>query len=205
MQIHDVVQGEQEWFDLRVQYPLTASKAQAIASAGKGLETLCFEKMCEKYSSAEPERYSGKDTERGNELEAQARTIYELETGVDVQQVGFVTNESISSVGGASPDGLVGEEGLVEIKCHNDAKHFAKILEMKETGSFKIDSAYVWQMQMQMLFTGRKWCDMVAFNPNYKDSILIVRVNEDKQAQAKIIAGLKIGEEILQGIESKMK
>lgn len=201
MQIHkDITQGSPEWFELRLKYPLTASEAQAIGNQGKGLETLCWEKMAQKYSSADKEQYSNKDLERGKELEPQAISLYELETGNKVETVGFVTNEEISKVGGASPDGLVNEDGLIEVKAFADTKHFKAVIDFKKTGKFEIESQYVWQMQMQMLFTGKKWCDFVAYNPNYKQSLLIQRVEADEEKQKDIIEGLKKGEIIINEI-----
>ena len=123
MKIHDVIQQSDEWFALRLQYPLTASNAQAIGNNGKGLETLVWTVLADKHSIAEKERFSNKDTERGNELESQARAIYEMEYKLTVQEAGFVTNDKISKVAGASPDGLVEDDGLLEIKCFDDAKH----------------------------------------------------------------------------------
>lgn len=202
MQLHNVEQGTSEWFTLRLKYPLTASEAQAIGNQGKGLETLCWEKLAEKYSSGEKERFGNEHTERGQELESQARDLYELETGRKVEKVGFVTNEAISSLGGASPDSLVDDDGLIEIKCFADTKHF-KCIAGGET--FTIESAYLWQMNMQMLFTGRKWCDFVAYNPNYSKSLLIQRVYADSVMQEKIIMGLKAGERIISEIEAKLK
>jgi hypothetical protein len=202
--VHSVEQGSPEWFELRLKYPLTASEAQAIGNQGKGLETLVLEKMAEKYSNAVKENYSNKDLERGKELEPLAREMYELETGNKTEIIGFVTNEKISKVGGASPDSF-SEEGLMEIKCFNDTKHFQLMLESKKTGTFKIEPQYIWQMQMQMLFTERKWCDLVAYNPNYEKSLLIQRVVEDKVMQEKIKVGLVIGEKLIKEIESNLK
>jgi putative phage-type endonuclease len=198
MQVHNVTQGTPEWHELRIKYPLTASEAQAIGNQGKGLETLVYEKMAVKYSSGVVENYTNKDLGRGVELEPQARDIYELETGNKVEQVGFVTNEDISKVCGASPDGMVGEDGLIEIKCFDDVKHF------KSTIKLEIESKYVWQMQMQMLVTGRKWVDFVAYNPNYKKSLLIERVLADSVMQEKIKTGLAIGENLIKEIENKI-
>lgn len=195
LKIHNVEQGTDEWFELRLKYPLTASKSQAIGSCGKGLETLCWDKMAEKHSEAPRESYTNEHLERGNELEEQARAIYELTTGNTVVEVGFVTDTSISKVGGVSPDGLVGEDGLVEIKCFADTKHF----KMTRKG-IEIESQYMWQIQMQLLFTGREWCDFVAYNPNYEKALLVERVFPDKEKQDKIKAGLKKGEELLKEI-----
>lgn len=201
MQIHKVEQGSPDWFALRVQYPLTASEAQAIGNQGKGLETLCWDKMAERYSSGEKENYVNKDLERGKELEPQALSLYELETGNKVESVGFVTNENISSVGGASPDSLVNDDGLVEVKAFADTKHFKAVIDFKKTGKFEIESKYIWQMQMQMLFTERKWCDFLAYNPNYEQSLLIQRILPDLVMQEKIKTGLKMGEIIIKKIE----
>ena len=199
---HNCDQGTDEWYELRRQYPLTASNAQAISAQGAGLDTLVFTKMSEKYSS-EPfqEHVSSRHIDRGNELEEHAREIYELETGETVREVGFVTDKSISHYGGASPDGLVGEEGLMEIKCFEDVKYFKMIIDHNKGMKFDIEKKYYWQMQQQMLFTGRPWCDFVAYNPNFKQSLLIQRVEANKDDQEKIIGGLKKGEQLIKDIE----
>lgn len=196
-----VEQGSPDWFQARLERPLTASESQAIGNQGKGLETLVMEKMAEKYSSGTKERYSNDDTNRGTELEPQARELYELETGRKVRMVGFITNDPISEFCGASPDGLVDYEGLIEIKSFDDTKHFEMTLEE----DFKIESKYLWQMQMQMLVCEKKWCDFVAYNPNYKKSLLIRRIYPDLIMQEKIRTGLMIGGKIIKEIESKLK
>jgi len=194
MKLHKVEQKSPEWFALKKKYPLSASKAQAIATAGAGMETVVLEAITEKYSSADPERYTNEDMERGNELEADARAIYELENGVTVVEVGFITNEKISDLAGVSPDGLVEEDGLVEIKCLMDKLFTAKLEEVGISGTFKVDSAHDWQMQMQLLFTGRKWVDYVIYNPNFPVAILKMRVVADPEKQQKILTGLKLAE-----------
>ncbi len=199
MKLHKVIQGSEQWFALRVKYPLTASHAQAIASQGKGLETLCYAKLSEKYSSADKEQITNDDLERGIQLESEARGIYELKTGTSVVEVGFVTDESISKVAGASPDGLVGKDGLVEIKCPKDEKYFKLLIEPK------IESKHNWQMQQQMLFTDRKWCDYILYNPNFKKSLIIQRVERSEEDIEKIKVGLKMGENIIKEIESNLK
>jgi len=200
MKSHKVNQGTTEWFELRIKHPLTASKAQAISAQGAGLKTLCIEKLSEKYSSEVKEKYTNKDLERGVELEEQARAIYELQTGNTVKEVGFITDSKISKLAGVSPDGLVDKDGMVEIKCFADKKHFEMIIE-----GITIEKQYMWQMQMQLLFTGREWNDFVVFNPNFPDSILVERVFPDSEMQDKIVAGLVMGEEIINLIENKLK
>ncbi len=203
--IHKVEQGTQEWHNLRSEYPLTASYAQAIGNHGAGLETLCWNKVAEKYSNTPKEELNLKDLLRGKELEPVAREMYELTTGNKVNEIGFVTDENISIKGGASPDGEVGEDGLVEIKSFDDTKHFKTIIELKKTGTFKIEPQYIWQMQQQLLFTGRKWVDFIAYNPNYKESLLIQRVYPDMLMQEKLKIGLKLGEKIISEIENNYK
>jgi len=201
MKLHNnIEQRSQEWFRLRQEHPLTASEAQAIGNQGKGLETLVWGQLSAKYSTGEVDSYTNKDLERGIELEAQARSLYELETGNVVEEVGFVTNDEVSKYAGASPDGLVGKDGLLEIKCFEDKKHFKMMLEKE----IEIESAYEWQIQMQLLITGRKWCDFVAYSPNYKKSLLIKRVFPDKEKQDAIKKGLVIGEKLIKEIESKI-
>lgn len=199
IKIHDVVQKSPEWLALRREYPLTASNALAIKTQGKGLETLVFEKMSEIYSSGEAVQFSTKDTDRGNDSEPTARALYELETGSTVKEVGFITNDEISPVAGASPDGMVNEDGLWEGKAFEDAKHFKMIIR-----GIEVESRYMAQMQMQMLITGRKWCDFSAYCPNHKPSLLTTRVYADEEMQKEIIEGLKKGEELIKEIKSKI-
>lgn len=199
MEIHKLEQRTDEWYELRRKYPLTASNAQAIGNNGKGLETLVWSVLADKYSFADKENITNKDMERGVELEAQARAIYELETGNTVTEVGFVTNEKVSPVCGASPDGIVGDDGLLEIKCFDDAKHFKYAV-----NGLEIESQYEWQVQMQMLVTERKWCDFVAYNPNYKKSLLVKRIERDDVFIEALKVGLKKGEILIKQIEEKI-
>lgn len=201
MKLHNVEQRSEAWFKLRTEYPLTASEAQAIGNGAKGLDTLCWEKVAEKHSKASKDNVSNEHTERGVELEPQARSLYELETGNEVVEAGFITNDKYP-LAGISPDGLVdikGQFGLIEIKCFDDAKHLRFSVEKE------IESKYLWQMQMQMLISERIWCDFVAFNPNFEKSLVIVRVVRDEKMIADLIEGIKKGGEIIKSIESKIK
>ena len=179
-------QGTDEWLSHRIGR-LTASNAQAIASNGKGLETYVYTLLSEKYSSNN-EKYTNEDMERGNELEAMARKLYELEKEVEINQVGLVKEGKYIS---ASPDGLIGEDGLVEIKSPNDKNHFFIVT------TEKIETKYIWQMQMQMLVTDRKWCDFVSFNPNFERELVIIRVERDEKKIDKIKIGIEVGKELI--------
>lgn len=187
MKIHNCQQGTEEWLACRLG-KLTASVAQTIATAGKGLETLCLEKTAEILTGKMEETFKSDAMIRGNELEAEARAIYELETGKTVNQIGFYEDNEFV---GVSPDGLVGEDGLVEIKCFG-AKHYTEYLL-----NGKIDPKYYAQMQMQMLVTNRQWCDYVVYNPDFKNCIQIKRVIPDFEVMDKISNGLIIGCEMI--------
>lgn len=185
----ELKQGTPEWLAVRIG-KLTASDAQAIASNGKGLETLVFEKVAEIMTGKPKDSYTSTDMERGNELEAMARNAYELETGRLVKQVGFI---ELDERVGCSPDGMVEEDGLAEIKCKNDSNFVRFIFDNK------IDPAHEWQMQYQMWVTGRKWVDYVLFNPNFKNPIIITRVMRDEAKIAKIEIGVESAKKQIAG------
>ena len=195
MIIHDMEQRSDEWFEVK-RGKLGASHAQAIQAQGKGLDTYILELMAEYYSNGVTVSYTNENMERGNELEAQARAIYELETGNEVQEVGFVEYDSYV---GCSPDGMVGEEGLVEIKCPTNKVFFAYMLDGK------IDTKYWWQMQMQLMITGRKWVDYVVYNPNYDKSIIIQRVEPDTEAFNKLFQGFEVARFSIDKIKKQLK
>ena len=110
----------------------------------------------------------------GTETEPKARAAYEAETGSLVEGVGFVPHPTIT-MSGASPDGLVGEEGGVEIKCPNTATHIETILGEEPA------KKYYDQMQWQMACTGRKWCDFVSYDPRMPEhlKLLVKRVERN--------------------------
>jgi putative phage-type endonuclease len=190
----DIQQNTDEWFAIRLG-KLTASEAQAIASDGKGLDTLCFKLAAEKLSGKSSESYTNEDMERGKELEALARNAYEIETGIVAKQVGFV---ELTEFVGCSPDGLINDDGLLEIKCPNDANFVRFMYEGK------IDTKYIWQVQMQLFVTERVWVDFVIFNANFPKSIIITRIERDEEKIEKLQGGLFSGEEMIKNILSKV-
>lgn len=194
MKIIECEQGTEEWHACR-NGRLTGSNAQCIASNGKGLETYCYQILAEKYSNNR-DHYTNEDMVRGNELEAQARMTYSIMTGNEVQQVGFLELDELS---GCSPDGLVNEDGGLEIKCPTDVVYFKLLL------SNKFDTKYFWQCQMFLLVSGRKWIDLVAYNPNFEKSIIIQRIEKDLASQEKLIIGLEKGRTLIRDLEAKFK
>ena len=192
----DLQQNTPEWLAVRLG-KFTASDATAIGNSDPGLLTLCFEKAAEILTGKIAEGYTNGDIERGHELEEMARNSYELKTGVQVKQVGFIEADEMV---GCSPDGLIKEDGMQEIKCKNDV-NFARFLFDR-----KIDPAHEWQMQMQLLVSGRQWVDYVLFNPNFGDrSTIITRIARDESKIKKLEAGLAKGKEQLAAILAEIK
>lgn len=181
MKLHNnLEQGTNEWLMVRLG-KFTASDAQAIASNGKGLETLVLEKVAESITMKLKDQYTNADIERGHEFEMNARNSYEIDSQNKVVEVGFV---ELTNRIGCSPDGFVGDDGLVEIKCKNDVNFVRYLLDGK------IDPAHEWQMQMQMYVCDRQWVDYVVYNENFPNPMKVVRVNRDEAKIAKLKAGL---------------
>ena len=191
MKIYEMEQRSEEWLAIR-KGKLTASNAQAISANGKGLETLAIEVVSSLYAMPE-ESYTNEHIERGIELENQARQRYEIEHN-DVKEGGFI---ELDEYIGCSPDGLVGEEGGIEIKCVNNVNHFKFILEQK------IESKYQWQIQMCLLITGRKWWDYISYNPNFEKALVVVRVEPDQKMQEKLKVGIEKGKKLLKDLKKK--
>ena len=117
----------------------------------------------------------------GTETEPEARRAYEFFVDCDVQQTGFVPHPQIA-MAGASPDGLVGDDGLLELKCPNVATHIETLL------SGTIPDKYMKQMQFQMACTGRTWCDFASYDNRLPEAmrLFVQRVPRDDEAIAEI-------------------
>jgi len=177
-----VTQYTDEWYKARLG-KFSASDAHVIYTAGKGLDTLCFEKAAELITGENKVNYASADMDRGSELESEARNAYELETGETVTEVGFVVLDDLPQIG-CSPDGLVGTKGLIEIKCPNDTTYARYLFDQV------IDPKYYAQMQMQMLITETEWCDYVVYNSNFPKSVTIQRVTLDDEFNKKLYEGM---------------
>lgn len=137
--------------------------------------------VAERLTGVPAESFTNAAMQWGIDTEEQARAMYSLETGLSVVETGFHPHPSIL-FSGASPDGLAGENGLVEIKCPNTATHIATL-----TGS-GIERKYLLQMQWQMECTGRDWCDFASFDPRLPDEMQlhVRRVERDETLLAEI-------------------
>lgn len=195
MKIYNFEQRTEDWYNIR-KGKMTASNAETIIANGKGLETYIYNLMAEYYSSAEKESYINADMQRGIDLEPEAKIEFQFYTGLDIKEVGCVElNEYIL----ASPDGLIGDDGLIEIKCPNDSIYFKLLL------SNNIKPEYIAQMQMQMYVTDRQYCYFVSYNPNFEKSLYIKKINRDKEMIDKLKKGLERGTQLIKEIKENFR
>lgn len=167
--IHDVIQGTPEWHALRCGRVTASRVADIVRKTKTGYSTsranYMAELIAERLTGTSAEGFKSAAMQWGTDTEPQARAAYELMRDCDVQQVGFVIHHSIDRAG-ASPDGLVGLDRLVEFKCPLTATHLDTLL-----GS-SIPSDYITQMQWQMAcMPERKVCDWVSFDPRLPASM----------------------------------
>ena len=195
MKIHNFEQRTDEWYAIR-KGKMTASNAETIIANGKGLETYIYNLMAEYYSSAEKENYINADMQRGIDLEPEAKIEFQFYTGLDIKEVGCVElNDYIL----ASPDGLIGDDGLIEIKCPNDSIYFKLLL------SNNIKPEYIAQMQMQMYVTERQYCYFVSYNPNFEKSLYIKKITRDEEMIDKLKKGLERGTQLIKEIKENFR
>lgn len=173
-------QRTDEWFEARLG-KVTASRIYDVLSKTKSgysatRKNYMAQLLCERLTGTREEGFKTAAMQRGNDIEPKARARYMLETGELVEETGFINHPTIN-MSGASPDGLVGEDGLIEIKCPNTATH----LEFLRTKKPKPE--YLLQMLWQMACTGRKWCDFVSYDDRVPEhlSFQMVRINRDDE------------------------
>lgn len=182
-----MIQGSEEWFSARCG-KVTASRIADVMATIKSGEAASrrnyrMQLVVERLTGQPAESYTNGAMQRGIELEPEARRAYEFMADVSVAKVGFINHPTIP-MSGASPDGLVGEDGLVEIKCPNTATHIDYMM------AGAPPTNYLLQMQWQMECTGRKWCDFVSYDPRLPIDLqlFIVRVDRDVSLIEKIKA-----------------
>ena len=181
-----MVQGSDEWKMSRCGC-VTASRVIDIVKGVKGKYTASrknymAEKVCEILTGEPTEYFTSGAMEWGTENEPYARAAYEGIKGVFVEEVGFINHPVISRFG-ASPDGLVNNDGSIEIKCPNTATHLDTLI----NGTIKRD--YIYQMQTVMLCGNREWCDFVSYDPRLPEdlSTYIHRVMRDETIIMEIV------------------
>ena len=178
METHLMQQGTDAWHQVRCGRVTASRVADIIAKTKTGYsasrENYLAQLVCERMTGKPTESFTNAAMLHGTETEPFARAAYEAATDVLVEEVGFVVHPNIEGAG-ASPDGLVGLFGLVEIKCPNTATHIQTLLDQK------VPEKYNTQMQWQMSCTGRQWCDFVSFDPRMAEGLqlFIKRVEYD--------------------------
>ena len=171
-------QRTEEWFNARLGKVTASRIADLMAKTKSGYsasrDNYMAQLTIERLTQKPTEGYTNAAMQWGTDQEPFARAAYETKTGQLVTEVGFIVHPEIDQAG-ASPDGLVGDEGMVEIKCPESKTMIETLL------SDKVPDKYFKQMQWQMACTGRKWCDYVVFDPRMPENLqlCIRRVERD--------------------------
>lgn len=177
-----MMQGTPEWLTLRAG-KFTGSRfadLMAVTRSGPSASRAnLIVAVALEILTGEPEQtYQNDAMRRGTELEPFARGAYEAHTGELVEQVAFVTHPTMPYVG-VSPDGLLGDDGLIEIKCPaSQAKHLAALRDGAHANEYR------WQIQGQLWVTDRQWCDAVSYDPRFPEGLQLAirRVERDEKA-----------------------
>lgn len=188
MKIHNVKQGSSEWLFLRAG-KLTCSELDSLISpewkvrTGQGPETYCIEKVTEKLigQPLDLEQLGSFAMTQGNLLEAEAIPWLAFTQNIKVDRVGFITTDDESM--GCSPDGLIGEDGGLEVKCPLAQTHIRYLLDGQ------VPKQYLAQVHGSMYVTRRKWWLFMSYSRQFPK--LIVRVERDESIQAKIHAAVE--------------
>lgn len=174
-----IEQGSDEWRAMRLG-KVTASKVADLTAKTKSgwaasRANYMADLICERLTGVSREGFTNAAMQWGTDMEPEARRTYAFMADVSVDEIAFVDHPTIPN-SGASPDGLVGADGLVEIKAPNSATHIETLL------GAEIDGKYIKQMQWQMACTGRKYCDFVSYDPRLPENmqLFIKRVHRDE-------------------------
>ena len=200
----EIKQGTEEWHQIRLG-KVTASRVSDVMSKIKsgesaGRKNYKMDLVVERLTNTPTSSFTNSAMAWGTETEPLARMAYEVHSGNFVETVAFIQHPSIEWFG-CSPDGLIGSEGNLEIKCPNTSTHIDYLL------AGVPPAKYVPQMQTQMACTGAKWCDFVSFDPRLPDELqlLVVRLDRDEAYIQKIEEEVKQFLEEVEQIYSQLK
>jgi len=175
------LQRTDEWFAARLG-KVTASRIADVCARtktgwGASRKNYMAELVAERLTGTRVEGFTNSAMQWGTDVEPEARIAYEFYRDATVVETGFAPHPSIAETG-ASPDGLVRDDGLVEIKCPNTATHIETLL------GAELAQKYFLQMQWQMACTGRQWCDFVSYDPRLPETmrLFVDRVKRDDVA-----------------------
>ena len=187
MKVIDAEQGTAEWLAGRAG-KVTASMISAVESK---IDTASYKdyqaQLVAEILTGKPQGsgFSNEAMQFGIDTEPLARSAYEAETGRNVDEIGLCIHPTIER-SGASPDGLVGDSGLLEIKCPKVATHLGYLV------ANVVPAKYKNQMMWQMACTGRDWCDFVSFRPDLPEhlQLFLIRFNRDNKRIAEMEAAV---------------
>ena len=177
--MNDIIQGSDEWKALRLGKVTASRVADVVARTktgyGASRANYAAQLIAERLTGVAAESYTNAAMQHGTDTEPEARSAYEFYHGVTVEQVAFVPHPSIADAG-CSPDGFVGGDGLVEIKCPQTATHLETLLGQAVPGKYEA------QMQFQMACSDRSWCDFVSYDPRMPESmrLFVKRIHRDE-------------------------
>lgn len=200
-----IEQGSELWHKARLGH-VTASNVSDVMSKGKdGKDSktrynYLMRLVAEREAQKTPEGgFSSAAMEWGKEQETYARIAYEVSRGTFVETTGFWLHPTIKWLG-VSPDGLVGDDGLVEIKCPNTTTH----LEWWLAG--KTPAEHIKQIQCQLWVTNRRWCDFISFDPRVRKSkqLFVSKVERDEKLIAEMEAAVITFLEEVQSVINKL-
>lgn len=185
--IHACPQRSEEWYRLRCGMPTASEFSKIVTSTGaesKSRGGYSISLAAEMYAGGSVDTWGGNvHLERGRTLEEDAISRYEFENDVAVSPVGFVTDDDKTC--GCSPDGFVGNHGMVEVKCLKAENHIAAIIYFRKNGTCPTD--HVQQTQGQMWIAERAWVDLIFYHPCLP--MLVIR----QEPNMAVIAGLSAG------------
>lgn len=191
---HDIEQGGEKWHALRRGMITASAVGHLITGTGKPAKNdtsraRLLQLLAERITGESEPSFYGDDMARGHLLEPLARDIY-AKHRAPVQECGFVTADFDGIVIGYSPDGLVGDDGLIEIKSPKQKNHLRSLL------SDEVPAEYVPQVQAGLAVTDRAWCDFISYAPGLP--LFIHRCERDELAIAQLIAAAQAAEAELQ-------
>lgn len=174
---YKVEQNSDEWFALRRgKFTASTFKDLFMGENTQGYKDAIYKVAFERLTNTSPESFTNEYMQRGTELEPEARAWYEFEKNVEVIKAGFFEyNDWI----GASPDGLVGDSGLIEIKCPKFSTMMDYLIKKE------LPKTYFHQVHGQLLVTDRQWCDFIAYHPSLPKFVL--RVEREKKIDDEIL------------------
>lgn len=180
-----IEQRSEDWFSIRCGKATASRIADIVAKTksgwGASRANYMAQLVSERLTGVAERGFSSSAMQWGCDYEADARAAYSFRHDVDVAEVAFVEHPTIAW-SGASPDGLVGDTGLVEIKCPNTATHIETLL------SGVIPEKYRTQMLWQMACTGARWCDFASYDPRLPEKmrLFVGRVDREESAIAEL-------------------